>query len=392
MLKNLKRKFLIAATIALTVVIGVLMTAINIMNHHSVIADADEMLRIIMTATERLPANPDEIPDIPDDTRCFAVFFIEGEIDEIDRGSITSFNEEKARDMADSVKLEDGNRGFREGYRYLVRVRGRQSRVVFLDCRKALDSAWTFMALSLTISLMGIISIFSLLWILSDKIVQPLLESHEKQKQFITDAGHDIKTPITIIEADAELLEMEIGENDWLTDIRKQAARLATLTSDLIYLSRMEEQALKPHADFPISEVVEEVVSSFTAPAKTKNIIIEDSITPAVYYCGEEEAIRKLITLLMDNAVKYSPENEVVTASLKKLPRGVLIRIANKAPNITEEDIGRIFDRFYRSDPARSSNGGFGIGLSVASAIVASHKGKISAQKQDNTLVIEVIL
>ena len=94
----------------------------------------------------------------------------------------------------------------------------------------------------------------------------------------------------------------------------------------------------------------------------------------------------------MDNAVKYSPENEVVTASLKKLPRGVLIRIANKAPNITEEDIGRIFDRFYRSDPARSSNGGFGIGLSVASAIVASHKGKISAQKQDNTLVIEVIL
>ncbi len=392
MLKNLKRKFLIAATIALTVVIGVLMTAINIMNHHSVIADADDMLNIIMTATERLPANPEEIPDVPDDTRCFAIFLIEGEIDEIDTGSITSFNEEKARDMASSIRLEDGNRGFREGYRYLVRVRGRQARIVFLDCRKALDSAWTFTSLSLTISLMGIISIFSLLWILSDKIVQPLLESHEKQKQFITDAGHDIKTPITIIEADAELLEMEIGENEWLSDIRKQAARLATLTSDLIYLSRMEEQVVTPHTDFPISEVVEEVVSSFAAPAKTKNIKIKDSITPAIFYCGDEEAIRKLITLLMDNAVKYSPEDEDVEASLKKLPRGVLIRISNKAPNITEEDIGRMFDRFYRSDPSRSSNGGFGIGLSVASAIVSSHKGKISAQKQNDRLIIEVIL
>ena len=392
MLKNLKRKFLIAATIALTVVIGVLIGAINIMNHHSVITSADETLRIIMSSTESIPQNPDEIVGLKDDTRCFAITFFEGEIESLDPGSITAFDEEWAKEMVKSIKLEDENRGFRDGYRYLVHVGGRQARVVFLDCRKSLDSAWTFMALSFTISLLGIVSIFSLLWILSDKIVQPLLESHEKQKRFITDAGHDIKTPITIIEADAELLEMEIGENEWLIDIRKQVRRLATLTADLIYLSRMEEQTERPHTDFPISEVMEEVVSSFSAPAKTKNITIQDNITPAVFYCGDEEAIRKLITLLIDNAVKYSPENKTVITSLKKLPRGVQIKISNEAPNITDEAIGHMFDRFYRSDTARSSSGGFGIGLSVASAIVASHKGKISAQKQDDRLIIEVIL
>ena len=294
--------------------------------------------------------------------------------------------------MALSI-IETGiNRGFRGNYRYLMEKKGDITSVIFLDCTKSLDSAHTFLFLSVFISILGILTVSLLMWIISDRIVKPMIDGYEKQKRFITNAGHDIKTPITIIDADAELLEMEIGDNEWLSDIKKQSSRLASLTSDLIYLSRMEELEDVPHLDFPISDVVDEIVSSFSAPAKTKNITIDSSVTPAVFYRGDEDAIRKLITLLMDNAIKYSPEGEKVIISLKKPARGVIIRISNLAPNLTGKSVEHMFDRFYRSDPARSSSGGFGIGLSVASAIVSSHKGKITAQKQGDTLTVEVVL
>ena len=204
--------------------------------------------------------------------------------------------------------------------------------------------------------------------------------------------SHDIKTPITIIDADAELLEMEVGENEWLSDIKKQTSRLASLTSDLIYLSRTEERENMPHIDFPFSDLTEEVILSFYAPAKTKNIVINQTISPAIFYCGEEESIRKLVTILMDNAIKYSPEGEEIIVSLRKQGRSIILKISNKAENLSDESIDHMFDRFYRSDPARSSSGGFGIGLSVANAIVTSHRGRISAQKHGDILTIEVVL
>ena len=146
------------------------------------------------------------------------------------------------------------------------------------------------------------------------------------------------------------------------------------------------------HIDFPISDLVEEVISSFSSLAKTKKMSIDSQITPALFYHGEEEAIRKLVTILIDNAIKYSPENESVTISLKRLPKGIVLKVINPAPDLTEESIANMFDRFYRLDSARSTSEGFGIGLSVAYAIVSSHKGKITAQKQNRSLVIEVVL
>ena len=401
MLKKLKIKFLIATIITLIIVIGVIVGAINIFNYRSVIKDADATLAVIMDNSGRFPSKPGHIdpdfdinftPETPFESRYFTVSLINGKVKAVNTESIAAINDETAEIMAMSVIITGIERGFRGNYRYLMEKDGNTTNVIFLDCTKLLDSAHTFLLLSLFISFMGIVAVFLLMWIISDRIVKPIIDGYEKQKRFITDAGHDIKTPITIIDADAELLEMEIGENEWLSDIRKQSSRLASLTSDLIYLSRMEERESTPHIDFPISDIVEEVVSSFNAPAKTKNITIDSSVSTAIFYRGDEDAIRKLITLLMDNAIKYSPEGETVRISMKRIPRGIQIKISNIAPNLTGTSVEHMFDRFYRSDPARSSSGGFGIGLSVASAIVSSHKGKISAQKQGEKLIIEVIL
>ena len=401
MLRKLKIKFLIAVLITLLIVIGAIVAGINFLNYRVVISDADDILAFIMDNSGQFPSKPGVIdpsidinltPETPFESRYFTVEFEDGHTKSVNTTSIAAINDDTATKMAQLVNIAGIERGFVGNYRFLLRRNGTSSSVIFLDCTKSLDSAHTFLLVSLFISLLGILAVFLLFWIISDKIVRPLTDGYEKQKRFITDAGHDIKTPITIINADAELLEMEIGENEWLTDIKKQSVRLATLTTDLIYLSRMEESESIPHIDFPISDVIDEVIAAFNAPAKTKNITIRSTVAPAVFYCGEEESIRKLITLLMDNAIKYSPEGKEIELIMKKTSRGIVIRISNEAPNLSPEEIEHMFDRFYRSDPARSTSGGFGIGLSVANAIISAHKGKVSAQKQGDMLVIEIIL
>ena len=402
MLKRLKTKFVIATIAALAVMLTLIVGAINAFNYQSVVADADGTLELIMENSGRFPPhNPEEIPpnvditltpESPFETRYFSVVFVGNTPVAVNTSSIAAINDTQAIEIGRLVLSKDIDQGFYKNYRYLIGDKDGKTRVIFLDCTRLLDSANTFLWLSILVSLFSVFAVFVLLWVISDRIVNPMVDGYEKQKTFITNAGHDIKTPITIIDADAELLEMEIGENEWLKDIKKQTARLATLTGELIYLSRMEEQENSSFIDFPISDVIEEAVSSFGAPAKTKNITITSQLPPAIYYKGDESAIKKLITLLLDNAIKYSPEGETVDVTLKKTGFGIGIRISNVATNITNLSVKRMFDRFYRSDEARGSGGGFGIGLSVASAIVRAHKGKISAEKQGNRLVIEVVL
>ena len=400
MLRKLKIKFTLAAVLSIAVVITVLLGAINIVNYRNVISDADITLQLIAEHKGRFPSklgikpNMDiEItPETPYESRYFSVEYENGQIKSVNTASIRAVDDDMAIIIASNVTKREKTKGFFENYRYLITTDENNTRVDFLDCTRSLNSANSFLFLSISAAILVIWIVFVLIWIISDRIVKPFLDGYEKQKQFITNAGHDIKTPITIIDADAELIEMELGGSEWLTDIRKQTARLTSLTSDLIYLSRMEENEMAPHVDFPLSEIVEEVVNSFSAPAKMKDIKMNISITPALYYCGDENAIRKLLNVLLDNAVKYAPKGDSIEIVVKKQGRAVNIKISNTAQNVTDEMVEHMFDRFFRSDRSRSSSGGFGIGLSVASAIVSSHKGKISAHKEDDLLVFDILL
>ena len=152
---------------------------------------------------------------------------------------------------------------------------------------------------------MGLLAVLVLLVIFSGRIIAPVAESHEKQRRFITDAGHEFKTPLTIIGADADLLELDCGENEWLTDIKSQVKRLTGLTNDLIFLSRMDEERPQfQHIEFSLSDVTEEVVQSFQGPAKAQNKELVLEIQPMLSLTGDEKAIRQLVSILMDNAVK----------------------------------------------------------------------------------------
>ena len=234
----------------------------------------------------------------------------------------------------------------------------------------------------------GYISFFFVILFFSGKLLKPVTESYEKQKQFITDAGHEIKTPLTIIQADVDVLEMEHGSNEWLDGIRSQITRLTSLTSDLIYLSRMEEaDTSMPMIEFPFSDVISETAMAFQGLAQTQNKIFICSVPSVISYEGNEKAIRQLVNILMDNALKYSPEGGTISLTVQKQGRQIKLSVYNTTEEpISKGSIKQLFDRFYRADSSRSQNkGGYGIGLSVAKAIMQAHNGKITAATKDGT-------
>ena len=234
-----------------------------------------------------------------------------------------------------------------------------------------------------------------LLIFLSGRIVKPFWENYEKQRRFITDAGHDLKTPLTVIGADAEVLEMDIGENEWITDIRNQVTRLTDMTNSLIMLSKMEEpEPQYQMIDFPLSDIVEEVLDEYRSLAKTHEKNLSGSIQPMISLNGDEKSIRRLLGVLLDNAMKYSDEHGTITLTLEQQRGTIRLSVFNTCPYMPKESLPHLFDRFYRTDESRNSQtGGYGLGLSIAAAIVTAHKGKISASTTDEkSLLITVTL
>ena len=392
---------MISCTVVLLLIIGV----INMLNYHSIVSDLDEILTILDDNDGEFPNDLtseghytpiDGIlgsPEAPYETRFFTMIYDgEGFVD-VDTDHISAVDDEKAVFLGEQALKNKKNSGFvlhlNGIYRFYEGDReGGGARITFLDCTRTLQNYYTFMALSIAISLASLLAICIMMIIFATNIIAPIAESYEKQKRFITDAGHDIKTPITIIDADREILEMDIGENEWLDDIRKQTKRLTKLTNDLIYLSRMEEGTdLKELSSFSISTVCHEEAESFSAVAMKRGIEIKDNIEEGIDINGSEEDVRKLLAILFDNAIKYAKENSAIGIKTVKHGRYVTVTISNVAENMTEEQTKRMFDRFYRADSSRATSGGFGIGLAMAQAIVASHNGKISAELSDNDIL-----
>lgn len=321
--------------------------------------------------------------ELPYETRFYSVLMeADGQVVSVDTGKIAAVDTETAMEHARQVYASGEIKGFVSDYRFVRHQETNgQLRMIFLDCGRNLRTFRSFLLASCGISVVGLLAVLLLMVLFSRRIVRPVSESYEKQKQFITDAGHEIKTPISIIDADAEVLEMELGDNEWLQDIRHQTKRLASLTGDLIFLSRMEEeQVVLQRIEFPFSDLVEERAQSFQALARSQDKTFAFRVQPMVALVGDEKSLGQLVDILLDNALKYSPPGGQVALNLEKSGKNVVLTVENTVENLAKEDLPRMFERFYRGDKSRSSEtGGYGIGLSIAKAVVEAHKGKISA-------------
>ena len=412
MIKRLRRKFITISIIAVSSVMILLFTAVNTVNFVSVNSKLNETLDMITSNQGIMPDFKRQPPDgqmrepekddinfngrrfneeTPFSTRFFVLIFDEsGTLLRADLEKIAAVTQADTDEYL-SIALGHGEGyGFTNGYKYKVtRQQDGNFMAVFLNDEAETGSALTvlFVSLIATAACIGLICIIIILF--SKKAMDPVIQSNQKQKQFITDASHELKTPITVISTSLSVLEMEVGEQKWIDKAKNQTEKLTELVNSLVNLSRMdeEESPLNPK-DFNISDAVRETAESFSDFAESQGHSLEIKIEPDIVHCADEYCVRQLVSILIDNAIKYASENTPISFSLEKDKKGVVISTENECDNIDVNELDRLFDRFYRADRARSGEkSGFGIGLSIARSICEAHKGSIKASCDDGKTV-----
>lgn len=439
MIKSLRIKFTVIAMSSMFVVLAVMMSGLNIVNYLDLVKEADRLLTMIEENDGTFPEPPSEkendgaLPEPPSEkeraadtesrpssepesapppphmdaseraseeaqysTRFFTVWLgQEGEITKMHLDHIASIDETEAAEYVGDIAGSKSTGGFKDVYRYRKVMTESGSMIIFLNRQNELATFQNILLTSITASFAGLLAVFVLVVIFSRIVFRPVQESYQKQKRFITDASHEIKTPLTIIDANIEVIEMLYEENEWTKSIRNQIRRLTSLTKHLVMLSKLEESEAPAEKErFSMSELVEESVQSFSAPALTAGKKLDTEIEKDLEYTGDEKAISQLVGLLLDNAVKYASEKSTIYISLKRQKKKIRFEIRNEAENLQKGNLNVLFERFYRTDSSRNSKtGGSGIGLSVAHAIVETHKGQITAESPDGkTLSIVVKL
>ncbi len=415
MIKKLRRRFLVITMISVILVVGLLIGFINITNFIQVDQDNDFHIRMLTDINtfekEFLDVKPPEhikenvdlskqtdprtSPETLYMSRYFTVTYDENdEIVEVNLDSIAAINYEEAVLLAEEVNESGKEEGYKSTYKYLVVESQSGTKIIFLDCSRTLWNVRQFFLTSLWISIGGTIMIFLLVLFFSKRAVAPVAESYEKQKRFITDASHELKTPITVIGANTEIVEMEHGESEWTKSTKHQIDRLSKLTENLVLLSRMdEEQQEELREKINLSEMVRTEFEEFRAAGMMVNKVFTMDIEDGIILKGNSEKIKKLCTILGENALKYASDNSEIRITVKKEGKNIEFSTENAVEGIEKGNYNHLFERFVRAETSRNSKtGGHGIGLSVAQAIVLSHKGKISAfSKNGKTLVIQMI-
>ena len=319
-----------------------------------------------------------------------------GEIQRVRRDIDESYEEDVLTSLAQAIFPAKSTKGWSGLYKYCKKTVTDEDGqteicIAIVDASSAIHAIASLLFFSLLIGLVSFVLVLIFIILASKKVIRPIAESYEKQKQFVTDAGHELKTPLTAISADNELARLTYGDSEWFDAIDRQVKKLSHLVVNLISMAKMDEEQTCEFAEFNISEDIASVVDSFSSAASTRGIELTSEIAIKQHYTGDEEKILQLVSLLMDNAIKYcdSPGKvHVVFTGGRRLR----LTISNTFSNTAAFDPQKVFERFYRSDKARTSNGSYGLGLSIAKSIVELHKGSISGKALNHTVTFEVML
>ena len=428
--RRLRRKFILVAMGAVTVVLTLIIAGINIVNYSHVCKMADARLGYILADKGSIdwedepktdPGNAGDAntgmvvdgdragargghfegmtAESPFDTRYFTVTIDAGQVADVNTARIAAVGAKRAASIAARLHAKGWTSGFSGNYRYTTDVQDDEITYVFVDCSRELASFHSFLSASVAISCIGWLAVLAIVAGASGAVIRPMVESYSKQKRFITDASHEIKTPLAVIDAANEVQEIESGESEWTQSIHEQVARLTALTERLVFLARMDEgSAGFTMTSIDLSEAVDKAAAPFESVAVSRGKRLSTSIACGVRAHADAAAVAQVVELLLDNATRYASEGSVIELSLRAVSRvqgkgATELVVSNAVDELPEDDLDRLFDRFYRADVSRSSKtGGSGVGLSVVRAIAEAHGGSASVCGHGNQITFTVRL
>lgn len=397
MLKKMRRKFILSAMTAVFTIVFILSALVNV-SYFQITARQLDMTLHGIYESERLREDPfksgqfrgrgpfnEPMPEEPYMTRYFAVSFDgSGEVTHTSRDYIASISDDEAAEYARAVLARGSSSGYYKGYRYLVERGEETSTAVFLNAVKEVALQKVLLTGCITVSLLCMLLAFGIIVVLSRRAVDPYMRNIERQKRFITDASHEIKTPLTAIAASADVLAMEQEGNEWVETIQQQVQRLSKLVGSLVALSRLdEEQPLPEQADFSLSDVIWEIAEPVNSLAAAKGLRFSQQIEDGLTVHGDRNSMGQLVSILLENALKYTSPGGEIRLTAARAHRDIIMEVYNTCHLEDTAHLDRLFDRFYRPDESRSSGtGGNGIGLSIARAIAEAHRGSITARSE----------
>lgn len=405
MIKQIKRRFITGIMASALVLLVVVLALVNLLVFINTDTKANEMLNVIKDSHGVINYMDDTDINILDyfnpegqignqgiyAVRFFYVRFAEnGEVQTVNTEHFENISAETAEELAHKA-IESGKNSayINSSFKYIIdESEGNISTVYFMNMSNEFKSTNSILRSSFIAGFAVYAVMFIIVVLISDRVVQPIVENTVRQKQFITDAGHELKTPIAIISANAEVLEMMNGENEWITSIKNQTERLSALIKNLLVLSKAEEKSKnESFSEVAISDIVSATVASFSAVAYRSGKRLFAEVQPTLTLWGNDKAIAELTNILLDNAVKYAADGSKIELSLYKKGRQIILQTENVLEKGTTVNTDRLFDRFYRSDKSRSrETGGYGIGLSIAKAIADSHKATLHAESVKNKI------
>ncbi len=407
MIKQLQRRFIKIAMLSFCIVVFLIVGLTNVLNYVRAKKEIEENLSVVLENLDVIQQTEknwkwnygrkdtednyvyaedadtkEDIDAILSGVRFFTVTLdAEGNVIRTNTKNTNTVDARRAAEIALDLHRKGKTDGYGKYSRYRAVSSGNDLIYVFVNCKRKLRECNNFLKTSLLSAILELIAVFFPVYFFSRAVVRPVQESVEKQKAFITNAGHEIKTPLTIIDANTDVIELTSGETEWTKSIRNQIRRLTKLTEELVGLAKLQEiEQLTGPQKIQLSDLLQDACEQFETVAKTHGKELGWDLQQNLWVYGDEAMLERLFSILLDNAIKYADEKAGISVSAKRNGKYILVEVRNPAENMKKGKHMDLFERFYRADTSHNSaTGGQGIGLSSAQTIVELHKGKITA-------------
>ena len=400
MIRKLRRKFVCINMLMVTAILLVVFFSVYSSSRAATEENSMAVLHrvIMMDGGPSRPGSNKEEVQLP----YFTVrIFSDNTVYLVNGGYFEFKSADELSDIVTACLAEDADSGVIQAYnlRYLREKNLFEEKIAFVDISMEQSTLKSLLLNSLQIALVSLVLLLLLSIALARWAVRPVENSLRQQHQFLSDASHELKTPLTVILSNVSLLQEELGDGTenqrrWLDNVDSESRRMKTLVDEMLTLARSENpnRPALPHAEVNLSDAVTDESLLFEPTAFEAGKPLQEDIAEGVFVSGSTEQLKQVLSILLDNAVKYGSDGEEILVALRREGKKALLSVRNAAPDIPPDKLAHLFDRFYRADDSRGETSGFGLGLSIAASIVREHGGTLRAESAEETVTFVVSL